>query len=144
MAHKVVEGRVLARVARQRVLTRPDPLRYHVILDETVLTRPIGSAAVMRGQLAKLAGEIEAKHVTVQVLPIAAGASPGIDGSFSLLTLPEPIPDFGYAERPGGAGYIEDRDDVRQLTERWGILTERAHPPAESLELITSAGDAFR
>ena len=37
MAHKVVEGRVVARVSRQRVLTRPDPLRYHVILDESVL-----------------------------------------------------------------------------------------------------------
>lgn len=144
LAHKVVEGRMLARVTRSRVLTRPDPLHYHVILDETVLRRPIGSAAVMRGQLAKLASEIEAKHVTMQVLPASIGASPAMDGSFSLLTLPEPIPDFGYAERPGGAGYIEDRDDVRLLTEKWGILTERAHPPAESLELITSVGEAFR
>lgn len=36
-----------------------------------------------------------------------------MDGSFSVLTLPEPIPDFGYAEGPGGAVYIEDRSDVR-------------------------------
>jgi len=49
-------------------------LQYHVILDEAVLTRPIGSAAVMRGQLAKLAGAIEAKQVTLQVLPSSAGA----------------------------------------------------------------------
>jgi hypothetical protein len=82
--------------------------------------------------------------VTLQVLPVASGASPAVNGSFSLLTLPEPIPDFGYSEGPGGAAYIEDRDEVRSLTERWGILTGRAHPPAESLKLITSAGDAFR
>lgn len=144
LTHDVVERRVVARVARQRVLTRPDPLRYHVIIDETVLSRPIGSAAVMRGQFDKLAGAAESEHTTIQVLPTAAGASPAVDGSFSVLTLPEPIPDFGYAEGQGGAAYIEDRDEVRTLTERWGILTGRAHPPAESMEMITSAGDAFR
>lgn len=144
LPHDVAERRVIARIARQRVLTRPDPLQYHVILDEAVLTRPIGSAAVMRGQLDKLIGAGESERITVQVLPMAAGANPAVEGSFSLLTLPEPIPDFGYAERPGGAAYIEDRDEVRTLTERWGILTERAHPPAKSLKLITSAGDAFR
>lgn len=144
MTHDVVERRVVARVTRQRVLTRPDPLRYHVILDETVLHRPIGSAAVMRGQFEKLVGAIEAEQVVMQVLPMSAGASPAVNGSFSLLTLPEPIPDFGYSEGPGGAVYIEDRNEVRALTERWGILTGRAHPPAESLKLITSTGDAFR
>jgi transcriptional regulator with XRE-family HTH domain len=144
MAHDVVEGRVLARGARHRVLTRPDPLQYHVILDETVLTRPIGSPAVMRGQLAKLTGAIESEHVTLQVLPMSAGSSPAVNGSFSLLTLPKPTPDFGYSEGPGGAVYIEDRDEVRSLTERWEILTGRAHPPVKSLKLIDAAGDAFR
>jgi hypothetical protein len=144
LAHGVVEGRVLARGARHRVLTRPNPLRYHVILDETMLTRPIGSAAVMRGQLARLADAAESEHITLQVLPVAAGSSPAINGSFSLLTLPEPIPDFGYSEGPGGAVYVEDRDEVRSLTESWGILTERAHSPATSLDLIISAGETFR
>jgi transcriptional regulator with XRE-family HTH domain len=144
LAHDVAERRILARLARHRVLTRPNPLQYHVIIDETMLSRPVGSPAVMRGQLDKLAGAAESEHITIQVLPMKAGACPAVEGSFSILTLPEPIPDFGYAERPGGAAYIEDRDEVRTLIERWGILTERAHPPAESLKLITSAGDAFR
>lgn len=144
LPHDVAERRVLARLARQRVTTRPNPLHYHVILDETVLSRPIGSSTVMRGQLEKLCGAIESEQVTVQVLPASAGANPAVEGSFSLLTLPEPIPDFGYSEGPGGAAYIEDRDEVRSLTERWGILTERANSPAKSLKLITSAGEAFR
>ncbi len=41
---EVAERRVLARMARQRVLNRPKPLRYHVILDESILTRPVGTA----------------------------------------------------------------------------------------------------
>ncbi|WP_235926099.1 DUF5753 domain-containing protein [Actinokineospora pegani] len=136
---EVAERRVLARMARQRVLHRPKPLRYHVILDDSALTRPIGTPAVLRGQLAKLADIATAEHITVQVLPLAVGASPAVDGPFSILTLPDPIPDFGYAESPGGAMYIEEREVVRELVEQWGILAGQALSPAESLEAIKSA-----
>jgi hypothetical protein len=141
MDFEVAERRVLARMARQRVLNRPKPLRFHVIVDESVLTRPIGTPSVMRGQLAKLVDAAESEHITLQVLPQSAGASPAVNGSFSILTLPEPIPDFGYAESPGGAMYIEDRAHVRALLEKWGILTGRALSPAESLDAIKAAGE---
>ncbi|WP_424188305.1 DUF5753 domain-containing protein [Actinokineospora sp. G85] len=110
-----------------------------MILDESVLSRPIGTPAVLRGQLAKLADVATAEHITVQILPVAAGATPAVNGPFSILTLPEPIPDFGYTESPGGAMYIEDREAVRELLEKWGILTGRALPPAESLEAVRNA-----
>lgn len=138
---EVAERRVLARMARQRVLNRPKPLRYHVILDETVLTRPIGTPSVMRGQLAKLVDAAEAEHITIQVLPLSAGASPAMNGSFSILTLPDPIPDFGYTESPGGSLYVEDREQVQSLLERWGNLTNKALSPAASLDVINSAAD---
>lgn len=138
---EVAERRVLARMARQRVLNRPKPLRYHVILDEPILTRSIGTPSVMRGQLAKLVDAAESEHITIQLLPRSIGATPAVDGSFSILTLPEPIPDFGYAESPGGAMYIEDRAHVRELLEKWGILTERALSPAESLDAVKAAGE---
>ena len=141
MDFEVAERRVLARMARQRVLNRPKPLRFHVIVDESVLTRPIGTPSVMRGQLAKLVDAAESEHITLQVLPQSAGASPAVNGSFSILTLPEPIPDFGYAESPGGAMYIEDRAHVRALLEKWGILTGRALSSAESLDAIKAAGE---
>jgi hypothetical protein len=141
MDFEVAERRVLARMARQRVLNRPKPLRYHVIIDETVLARPIGTPSVMRGQLAKLVDAAEAEHITIQVLALSAGASPAVNGSFSILTLPDPIPDFGYAESQGGSMYIEDRAHVRALLEKWGILTGRALPPAESLDVIRAAGE---
>jgi uncharacterized protein DUF5753 len=60
-------------------------------------------------------------------------------GRFSILTLPEPIPDFGYAESPGGAMYIEDRTHVRELVEQRSILTDRALSPAQSLDVIRAA-----
>lgn len=136
---ETAERRVLARMARQQVLTKATPLNLHVIMEEGVLRRPVGGAAVMRAQLRRLRDEAENEHIKIQVLPSSVGANPAMDGSFSLLSLPEPIPDFGYVETPGRAVYIEDREAVRDLTLSFGILTERALPPVDSAELIDKA-----
>lgn len=45
-----------------------------------------------------LLDEAASEYVTVQVLPKAGGSSPAVRGPFSILSLPDPIPDFGYAE----------------------------------------------
>ncbi len=134
-----VERRVSARLTRQQILRRTEPPHLHVILDEGLLHRPVGSEAVMRRQLRYLAEVCDFANITVQVLPVAAGSSPALEGPFSILTPPDPIPDIGYAEGPGRGVYIEDRDEVRAYTLRFGILTERALPPSESLERIELA-----
>jgi Domain of unknown function (DUF5753) len=138
-----VERRVMARLARQQVLTRPTPLEYHVIIDEAILERPVGSPAIMRNQLRRLVDETAQDHVTLQVLPKSAGASPAINGPFSVLSLPEPIPDFGYTEGHGGAVYIEDRDMMRICLVNWGILTKRALSQADSVDLIKEAAKGY-
>jgi transcriptional regulator with XRE-family HTH domain len=143
LAADVVERRVMARLARQTVLSRPDPLRYHVIIDEAILERPVGSPTTMRAQLRRLADEAGDGRITLQVLPKKAGASPAMDGPFSVLTLPDPIPDFGYTEGTGGAVYIEDRELVRTCILNWGILTERALPAADSVDLIREAAKGY-
>lgn len=141
LSAEVVERRVIARLARQQVLTRENPLQYNAILEEAILERPVGSPAVMRNQLRRLIEETTAGRVNLQILPKSAGASPALDGPFSILTLPEPIPDFGYTEGTGGAVYIEDRTGVRTCTLMWGVLTGRALSQSDSLTLI---GEALR
>lgn len=140
---ELIERRVLARMARQQVLSRARPLRLHAIIEEAILERQVGTPAVMRGQLRRLVDEAGAAHVTIQVLPKSAGASPAMEGPFSILSLPDPIPDFGYAEAPGRAVYIEDRDAVREYTLRFGILTQRALSPKRSVELIGEAARRY-
>lgn len=71
------------------------------------MERPVGTDAVMATQLQQLNKEAATDHVTIQVLPKSAGASPAMDGPFSVLTLPDPIPDFAYAEGPGGGNCVE-------------------------------------
>ncbi|MGH3696169.1 MAG: helix-turn-helix domain-containing protein [Pseudonocardiaceae bacterium] len=144
LAADVVERRVIARMARQQVLTRATPLEYHVIIDEAILERPVGTTVIMRNQLRRLIDEAARDHLTLQVLPKSAGASPAMDGPFSVLSLPEPIPDFGYAEGGGGSSvYIEDRELVRVCTIKWGILTERALSQADSVDMIKEAAKGY-
>jgi transcriptional regulator with XRE-family HTH domain len=138
-----VERRAMARMARQQILSRSTPPRLHVILDAGVLERPVGTPQIIRKQLRHLSETAESSHVTIQVLPKSVGASPALEGPFSLLTLPEPIPDLGYTEGPSRAVYIEDRDEVRAYTLRFGILTEQALPQAESVQLITEAARGY-
>lgn len=138
-----VERRVMARIARQQILSRAVPPRLHIILDAGVLERPVGAPQVMRNQLRRLTEAAETQHITIQVLPKSVGASPALEGPFSILSLPEPIPDIGYSEGPGHSAYIEDRDDVRAYTLRFGILTEQALSQAESVQRITDAEQSY-
>ncbi|MDQ2707544.1 MAG: helix-turn-helix domain-containing protein [Actinomycetota bacterium] len=139
-----VERLVAARIARQQILSRDVPPQLHVILDAGVLERPVKSAQVMRTQLRRLAEATEAPHITIQVLPKSVGASPALQGPFTVLTPPEPMPDLGYVEGTGGARYIEDRDPVRDLTLRFGVLSEQALRPDESVRHILDAAEGYR
>jgi len=142
LAEDEVERRVAARITRQQILARTTPAHLHVILDAGVLERPVGTPLVMRNQLRRLAEATDASNITIQVLPKVVGASPALEGPFSILTLPDPIPDVGYSEGPWRAVYIEDRDDVRAYTLRFGILTEQSLSQADSVALITDAAKA--
>src|ERR1700683_5094323 len=49
-----VERRVALRMGRQKLLTRENPPRYWVVMDEAALRRPMGGRDVHAGQIARL------------------------------------------------------------------------------------------
>lgn len=143
LAQDEVERRVAARITRQQILTRTTPPHLHVILDAGLLERPVGTRLVMRNQLRRLVEATDAPNITIQVLPKSVGASPALEGPFSILTLPDPIPDVGYSEGAGRAVYIEDRDDVGAYALRFGVLTEQSLSQTDSAELIADAAKGY-
>ena len=60
---------VRVRMRRQQVLDRA-ALRIHVVLDESVLLRRIGTDVTMYEQLQRLARECERPNLTLQILPL--------------------------------------------------------------------------
>ena len=86
-----VQQQVRVRLGRQSLLTQDDPVDLWVVLDEAVLSRPVGGDAVMRGQLQRLVEVAELPNVTLQVLPFEVGAHAGMDGTFTILSFPNRV-----------------------------------------------------
>ena len=115
---KKPNGRVALRLARQHLLSRPDPPGYWVVLDETVLRRPIGGREVMREQIAHLIEAIQRPKVTVQVIPFAAGWHPALYGMFCIFRFPDrQLPDIVYSEALTGAFYLSKPEESARYTE---------------------------
>ncbi|MFF7631561.1 Scr1 family TA system antitoxin-like transcriptional regulator [Kitasatospora sp. NPDC008050] len=72
-----VELRVELRMARQRVLRRPDPLSYVGYVHEAALRMQFGGRQVMKSQLEHLCSESERESVSLRVLPVECGSFPG-------------------------------------------------------------------
>ncbi|MGW7254412.1 helix-turn-helix domain-containing protein [Streptomyces sp. NPDC054834] len=125
---ETIERHVSLRMARQGLLEREDPPHLWVIMDETVLRRPVSAQAeVMRDQLDKLLEYAERDRVTLQVAEFADGPHPGTYAPFSLFRFAEPeLPDMVYTEYLTGALYLDSRKEVSAHLEVLDHMTARA------------------
>ncbi|MBG0819410.1 helix-turn-helix domain-containing protein [Planomonospora sp. ID91781] len=134
-----VEKKIGVRLARQQLLTRDDPIRLHVVLDEAALVRVVGGLETMNGQLASLLRWSELPNVTIQVLPFRSGAHPAMDGPFVFLEFPDPAdPDLVYLEQATSGLVLEDTDELAKYRQMFENLTNRALIAEESVTLISS------
>jgi transcriptional regulator with XRE-family HTH domain len=126
------------RMARQRRFEDDPPIELWAILDEAVVRRTVGGAAVMRRQLTHLLAEAARPEVTLQVLPFSSGAHAGHGGPFSILEFPERSDtEVAYVESVAGFIYLERDKEVRVRIEAFDRLRAAALSPAASADLIT-------
>jgi transcriptional regulator with XRE-family HTH domain len=135
-----VGRRVRLRMARQVLLTRAEAPRLWAVIDEAALRRPVGGREVMAGQLERLVEAAKLPNVTLQILPFAAGAHPGMVGSFSVLRFPEEeLPDLVYLEHLTSALYLNKPEEVDQYLHVMESICVRAAPPDQTAELLDQA-----
>lgn len=132
-----LEERLAARLGRQERLRSPDRPELWVVLDESVLRRPVGGRAVMRGQLARLLETANDPWITVQVLPFDQGEHGAMGGSLTVLTLPDNS-EVAYTEGADYGRLIEDPAEVRHYSVTYDRLRAVALPPLMSLDMIRS------
>jgi hypothetical protein len=124
-------------MARQSLLTQDDPIDLWVVLDEAVLSRPVGGDEVMRTQLVRLLEAAELPNVTLQVLPFSAGAHAGMDGTFAILDFPEAEDhNVVYAENATGGLFLEKSDELDKYGSIFDTIRATALTPEESTEMI--------
>jgi hypothetical protein len=134
--------RLLAvRRQRQRVLGQPDPLEYHVILDEAALRRPGGNPTTMRAQLDHIVDLASTRsNITVQIVPFSAGLYAGQSGTFIIMDFDTRDGEPGIVHSEPGfasAHYVEDRGDIYLYSRVFQRLTEIALPADESIGLMS-------
>ena len=90
------------------LLKRPTPPEYWVVLEETVLRRPIGGTRRdARADRAAHRGAPARPNITIQVLPFAAGWHPAMYGMFNVFRFPDnAMPDVVYSEALTSAYYL--------------------------------------
>ncbi|MGI5193643.1 helix-turn-helix domain-containing protein [Streptomyces sp. CA-288835] len=140
-----VERHVSLRLERQKLLTREHPPRLWVIMDETVLLRPVCMRGeVMREQLERLLALSENDHITLQIAEFARGPHPGTYAPFTLFRFAEPeLPDMVYSEYLTGALYLDSRREVAAHLEVLDHMTTRAATAQRTRQLIEKRRDDF-
>jgi transcriptional regulator with XRE-family HTH domain len=132
-----VDRRVRVRLNRQSLLSQDDAIDLWVVLDEAVLSRPIGGDEVMRAQLERLVEAAGLPNVTLQLLPFETGAHAGMDGTFAILDFPEPgDPDVVYAENATGGLFLEKSEELRKYIFIFDHIRAAALRPEESVNMI--------
>ena len=132
-----IEQRVRVRMQRQALLIQDDPIDLWVVLDEAVLSRPVGGELVMLDQLKKLIEAARLPNVTLQILPFAAGAHAGMDGSFVILEFEEEgDADVVFIDNATGGLFLEKAEELSKYVPIFETVRASALPPEESIEMI--------
>ncbi|AXL92002.1 transcriptional regulator [Streptomyces sp. CB09001] len=140
-----VERHVSLRMERQRLLDRPDPPHLWVVMDETVLKRPVSiHGRVMREQLDKLLEFAARDRVTLQVAEFEDGPHPGTYAPFTLFRFAEPeLPDMVFTEYLTGALYLDSRTEVSAHLEVLDHMTARAASTQRTEKILREYRENF-
>ncbi|MGK5675421.1 helix-turn-helix domain-containing protein [Micromonospora sp. URMC 106] len=139
-----IERKVAARLHRQNVLHRDNPVELSVVLNEAVLCRPIGGNAVMADQMAHLAKVAQLPNVTLLVLPFSAGGHPAMNAPYVVLTFADAADaTVVYLENLTMGLALEGAEHVRGYSLVHEELGRLALGPEASLARLTEASRYF-
>ncbi|MEO3742156.1 DUF5753 domain-containing protein [Plantactinospora sp. B5E13] len=144
VTERQVAAKVAVRLERQRILTRRRPRapELDVIVDESVLRRPILDRDAWLAQLAHLANANRLPTVTVRVLPLAAGPhAASVASSFHIFEFPAqgtrpPEPTTVYSENLTGALYLDKPAEIGAYDDVWRTLDTLALSQEDSEDLL--------
>ncbi|MBD0745724.1 helix-turn-helix transcriptional regulator [Streptomyces sp. CBMA152] len=130
-----VEKRVTDRLSRQQIFDRWPAPTFSFVLEQSMLSRPVGGRTVQMNQLQRLLHLGSLRTVELQVMPTDREDHAGLGGPFIVLT-PKGRQQVAYTEIYGHPRLITDQDEVRVFADRYGIIRAQALTPRESLSLI--------
>ena len=138
-----INEQVGARLKRQEILALDNPPAVWIIVDESVLHRPIGGQHAMRDQVSHLIDAARRPHVSVQVISSSVGAYRGLwAGGFAIADF-EAASSVGYQETACQGQFVDRHEDVETLIDCWDTLVREALPWATSQALLEEAAKSW-
>ncbi|MEU4482957.1 helix-turn-helix transcriptional regulator [Micromonospora sp. NPDC023966] len=135
MTIEEVEARVVARLARQAVLTGDQRPQFVAVLEEQALRRQVGDRAAMREQLAHLLEVGAEPNVQVRLVPAGSPWHIGLGGPFILARLASGA-ELGHLDNQLRGQTVDGPNDIATLGRRWETVAGEALPCRQSARLI--------
>ncbi|MDH6115653.1 transcriptional regulator with XRE-family HTH domain [Kitasatospora sp. MAP12-15] len=132
-----VEDQVQVRMARQSILTRPNPVEVWAVIHEAALCSNGKRPDIMGPQLDKVLALNRLDNVNIQVMPINAAIHPGMGGPMAIIGFPQRSDlDVVLVEGLMSSLFVEDPADVEQYRARFTVITAEALNKDDSLAFI--------
>jgi transcriptional regulator with XRE-family HTH domain len=140
-----IDRQVEARMRRQELLRKENPLHLSAVIDESVMLRTVGDREVMHRQIAWLIEMAQLPNVEIFVLPLEVHREPIVTESFTLLEF-SPSYDVDFHD----VAYIDNLSIVAELQEdaitnmyrmSWSALHRASLSVDDSLEFMIRLRD---
>lgn len=131
----VLEERVAARLDRQSMFDRKPRPMASFLIEESILTRPLGGRSVLSEQIQHLRRCAELPFLGLQIMPTSREKHAALDGPMVLLETPD-HDQLAYVEGQRVSVLIDDLDEVSVLQQKYGMLRSQALSPEESMRLL--------
>ncbi|OEV05872.1 DNA-binding protein [Streptomyces nanshensis] len=130
-----VEQRVAARLERQRLLRREQPVAFSFIIEQALIERRTGGIEVTGNLIDNLLDVSELWNVELQLMPLQQPSHAGHDGPMRLLETTD-NQWFGYSEGQQTGQLIPGSKDVSVLSQRYARMRSQALTPEDSVSLL--------
>ncbi len=131
---------------RQELHDREDPPEMRIIVDEASLARQVGRTdKTMQRQIERLREYADEPHIALRVLPFAAGANPGMAGSFILLEFDDPnLDDLVHLESVDQVTIKDDSELIAQYGDRYQSIEDKSLSDEDSKTFLDEYIDGRR
>jgi transcriptional regulator with XRE-family HTH domain len=144
-APEIPKRRIELRMQRQRLLTRDDPPLVDVVLHELVLRNTMNGRNDTVEQLMRLVELAELPHVTIRLLPMAAGPHETFGTHFTIFSfVSAEDPTVVYHEQPTRNSLFDQADEVAWYCRAFATAVELALTPECSIDFICATAKSLR
>lgn len=143
LSHEVAR-RAELRQERHRHLDQPDAPRLWAVIDESVLLRAVGGAAVMRAQLEHLLDLMERPRITLQIAPLDVSAATGVGTGVTYLRFAlGDLKDAVYIEHLTDSTFTQKPQIVEQYRNMLDRVGACALTPAKTMRVLRERLDQY-